>query len=275
MKRKVIILMFVGMAFSLLCVTAFAAITGTQMLAGDVVDGATIYELYSVDEYGYTLVDLSAEPRFDLSGYGVGEYIFAVRARGVGYLPSDYSNEIVYTVSDNEETVYYNVTYNQNDHGQIIANGFSVAHGGTYWGTISPYEGHALPTEIYVTMGGTALTSGVYYDSTTGEFMIENVTGDLYITYDAPSNVVSAPVLSLNGSVVSWNAISGAIDYHIRVMSVNTATPYDQYFETGGATSYDLSAIGLSEAGQYHVAVWADTADGFGESSAITYYYGG
>lgn len=278
MKRKIILLTFIVMAFVLLCFTAYAAVTGQMLgstIKGDAVDGAMEYELYLLDEYGYALVDSSPDLNFDLSGYGIGEYVFAVRAKGVGYLPSDFSNEVIYTVSGGDETVYYSVTYNPDDHGQISSSGgFTVAHGGVYWGTILPYEGYSLPSEIYVTMGGTALTSGYTYDSTTGEFMIDNVTGNLYITYDAPSNVSSAPSLRLNGSVVSWNAISGANDYHIRVMSIDTQTSYDQYFKTP-TTSFDLSAIGLPEAGNYHVAVWADTDAGFGESAAITYNYGG
>lgn len=278
MKRKIIIFSFIIIAFSLLCVTTYAAVTGTgNTITGEAVAGATVYELYTVDETGYTLVDESPALDFDVSGFGVGEWVFAVRAKGDGYLPSDYSNEVYYTVSaDEEETVYYNVTYNENDHGQILCNSFTVKEGNSFSGTISPYSGYGLPSVIYVTMNGVDLIEGYgfTYDSATGAFTVNSVTGDLYITYDAPPITSSAPILTLNSSVVSWNPISGANDYHLRVMSIDTEIPYDQYFETA-ATSYDLSTIGLTEAGSYSVAVWADMDDGFGESSAITYIYGG
>lgn len=273
MKRKIIIFSFIIMAFSLLCVTTYAAVTGTgNTIMGEAVAGATVYELYTVDETGYTLVDVSPALDFDVSGFGVGEWVFAVRAKGEGYLPSDYSNEVIYTVLDEEEAVYYSVSYDPNDHGQILADSFTVEAGRAFSGTISPYSGYGLPSVIYVTMNGVSLAegNGFTYDSSTGAFLIDSVTGDLYITYDAPSNVASAPSLRLDGTVVSWNAIDGAIDYHIRVMGTN----FDQYYEVSD-TSFDLSAIGLTEADSYTVAVWADTENGFGESAAITYIYGG
>ena len=184
MKRKFYIFPFVLAVFCLLCLTTYAAVTGSTII-GEAVNGATVYELYQVNGTKYTLVDSSDTLEFDLSGYGVGEYTFVVRAKGVGYLPSDYSNEVIYTVE-----------------------------------------------------------------------------GDL----------PEAPVLTLNGSVVSWNPVDGATDYHIRVYSIETVEPFDEYREVTG-TSFDLSTIGITEEASYYVSVWGDCEAGFGEAAAVIYTY--
>ena len=192
-----------------------------------------------------------------------GEFIVTVQAVS-GSVTSEKSNSYTFT--------YYNVDYNENDHGQLVVPSWVVRAGSSYTGRIVANDGHVLPAEIYITMGGVDLTSGYVYDNTTGDFTIYNVTGDLYITYDATTGVPGVPVLTLNGNVISWNAVPGATDYHIRVYSIETVEPFDKY-KTTVETSYDLSVLGFTEEVAYSVSVWADNEYGFGEAAAVTYVY--
>lgn len=194
-----------------------------------------------------------------------GEFVVTVQAVN-GSIISEKSNPYTFT--------YYAVTYNADDHGQLVVPSWAVRAGGTYSGTIVPNVGYQLPADITITMGGTTLVSGYTYDRTTGEFMIDNVTSNLYITYDAPTGVPGKPTLSLNGTVVSWNPVPGATDYHIRVLGMTTVDLFDKYYEIT-ATSFDLSYVEFTESATYTVSVWADNEYGFGEASAVEYVYKG
>lgn len=192
-----------------------------------------------------------------------GEFVVTVQAVN-GSIISEKSNPYTFT--------YYAVTYNANDHGQLVVPSWAVRAGGTYSGTIVPNVGYQLPADITITMGGTTLVSGYTYDRTTGEFMIDNVTGNLYITYDASTGVPGKPTLSLNGTVVSWNPVPGATDYHVRVLGMTTVDLFDKYYEMT-ATSFDLSFVEFEEEATYSISVWADNEYGFGEASAVEYVY--
>lgn len=216
--------------------------------------------IVNVNDATYKTENLS----YKFTSDAAGEFVVSVQAV-CGSITSEKSNAYTFT--------YYAVRYNPNDHGQLVVPSFAVRAGNLYTGRIDPYDGYMLPSEIYVTMGGTVLTSGYIYDVTTGEFTIYDVTGDLYITYDATTGVPGVPVLILNGSVVSWASVSGATDYHIRVLGMDTVTLFDKYYEIT-ATSFDLADCGLTEGYTYHVSVWGDNAYGFGEAAAIEYVYG-
>ena len=201
---------------------------------------------------------------------------FVIRVQAVkGTIISEESNAC--TIS------YYSVNYDENDHGEIKffpgsdlvppLDALFIVRGGSYYTAyIVPDKGYVLPSEIYVTMGGVLLSSGYVYDNTTGAFTIDNVTGDLYITYDATTGVPGKPVLTLNGKVLSWNAVPGADNYRIRVYSIETVEPFDEYYPVT-TTSFDLSNVPFKEEATYSVSVWADNEYGFGEASAVEYVY--
>ncbi len=212
------------------------------------IDGAS----YKTDKTSYRFMTEEA-----------GDFTVTVQAVN-GSVISEKSNTYTFT--------YYSVSFNAEDHGTIISDTLAVRAGEAYVGMIVANQGHVLPTEIYVTMGGVPLTSGYFYDSATGDFTINNVTGDIYITYDATTGVPGKPVLTLNGTVISWNAVSGATDYHIRVLGMTTVDLFDKYYEIT-ATSFDLSNVPFKEEATYSVSVWADNEYGFGEASAVEYVY--
>ena len=167
--------------------------------------------------------------------------------------------------------VFYDVKYNENGHAGLIAsdgNLFTV-EGSAFSGHLTPLNGYVLPENISVMIDGVQLGSDRFvYDSLTGELMILNVTGEVFIDFEAPA--ITVPTLTLKGSVLSWNAVPYALDYHVHV--VDRDYIYDEYFETS-ETSFDRADLNLHP-GIYYVSVWVDTGDAFGESAGTTYTLG-
>jgi len=163
------------------------------------------------------------------------------------------------------------VKYNENGHAALIAsdgNLFTV-DGSAFSGHLIPLNGYVLPESISVMMDGVQLGSDRYvYDSITGELMILNVTGEVFIDFEAPA--ITVPTLTLKGSVLSWNEVPYALDYHVHI--VDRDYMFDEYFETN-ETSFDFASLNLTP-GVYYVSVWVDTGTAFGEPAGITYTRG-
>lgn len=85
------------------------------------------------------------------------------------------------TVREHGYIQYYSVTANLTN---LTANAPErVVEGETLAFTLAPERGYGLPEAITVTMGGQMLISTQYgYDSISGQFTLENVTGDVVIT---------------------------------------------------------------------------------------------
>ena len=166
---------------------------------------------------------------------------------------------------------FYDVKYNENGHAALIAsdgNLFTV-ESSAFSGHLTPLNGYVLPESISVMMDGVQLGADRYvYDSITGELMILGVTGEVYVDFEAPA--IAVPTLTLKGSVLSWNTVPYARDYHVHVLDRDYI--YDEYFEIS-ETSFDLASLNLSP-GVYYVSVWVDTGTAFGEPAGITYTLG-
>lgn len=85
------------------------------------------------------------------------------------------------TVREHGYIQYYSVTANLTN---LTANAPErVVEGETLSFTLAPERGYGLPEAITVTMGGQMLISTQYgYDNISGQFTLENVTGDVVIT---------------------------------------------------------------------------------------------
>ena len=226
------------------------------LISWDPISDATEY-IININHAKYRTINTS----YEFTSEQAGEFIITVQA---------VSGSMVSEKSDSYTFRFYNVLLSPDDQGQIEMSSFVVREGDSCSGTVYPKNGHMLPDQIHITMGGIVLTSGYTYDPDTGEFVIENVTGEIYITYDAVSGVPAAPVLTLNGTVVSWNAVSGATDYHIRILGKDTEEYFDEYYPTT-ATSFDLANVDLTEGDSYYVSVWCDSEYGFGDSAMLVY----
>ena len=179
-------------------------------------------------------------------------------------------------LSNSLNLIFYDVKFDDlEDHVYISGsyNGESypfVQEGCDFNGYIVPLDGYLLPEEITVTMDGVQIGTDRYsYDNSTGALIIENVTGEVFV--DIVPHEIAVPELSLSGSVVSWNEISEAKDYHIRVLNYG-GEYYEKYFETN-ETSFNLASLNLAP-GVYLVSVWVDTGDSFGTPATITYTIG-
>lgn len=131
----------------------------------------------------YTLKATSSTLYFDLTtlGLSAGSHVFVVKAKADGYLDSDYSNEVIYTVQQ-EYSVDGTVT-----NGSLRGLGedepaTSVMAGESLTIRVVNNIDYTLPETVTVTMGGEVLTSGYTYDNETGVIVIEAVTGDIVIT---------------------------------------------------------------------------------------------
>ena len=199
-----------------------------------------------------------------------GTYEITVKAVSNG-ITSEASN--VYTAT------YYSLSVDLNDRGEL-GNGdgyynparFFIREGDTFSGRIYPHSGYALPEEIYVTMGGVKLNASQYmYINTTGEFSIPNVTGNLYITFDAPLAIPEVVTgLSFDGRTLTWNPAKGATEYAIRITNNDHFPSYDQYFTVKDETSF-MALVYMPYAGNYHIAVWARNDYGDGEAASVDY----
>ena len=128
--------------------------------------------------------------------------------------------------------------------------------GQAYNAILTAAAGKYLPDTITITMGGQPAEFA--YDDLTGEISISSVTGDVVITATAESQArLSAPVIDLTGSILSWTTVTNATGYSIRCGGEEVAT------STG--LSIDISTL-FSEDGVYAMTVVA-TASGYRESN--------
>ena len=94
--------------------------------------------------------------------------------------------------------------------------------------TFTANTAYELPENITVT------NCEYTWNNLTGELTITNLTGNVQITVNATVQKLAAPVIALNGSVVSWNAVPHATSYGIFANN----TPFGA---STAATSVDLS----------------------------------
>ena len=94
--------------------------------------------------------------------------------------------------------------------------------------TFTANTAYELPENITVT------NCEYEWSATTGQLTITNLTGNVQITVNATVQKLAAPVISINGSVVSWNAVPHATSYGIFADN----TPFGASTAT---TSVDLS----------------------------------
>ncbi|MBQ7932301.1 MAG: hypothetical protein IJ334_14970, partial [Clostridia bacterium] len=91
--------------------------------------------------------------------------------------------------------------------------------------------------------------------------LIEGLTPMLYVPGggdDPSAATLSAPTLSLNGSVVSWNAVANAESYTLTLYKQDTPDTVEKTVENIQETTYDLSLIaGLTHGAKYVVKVQA------------------
>ena len=104
--------------------------------------------------------------------------------------------------------------------------------------TFTANTAYELPENITVT------NCEYEWSTETGQLTITNLTGNVQITVNATAQKLDAPVISINGSVVSWNAVPHATSYGIFANN----TPFGASTAT---TSVDLSqyekAMGAGE----------------------------
>lgn len=104
--------------------------------------------------------------------------------------------------------------------------------------TFTANTAYELPENITVT------NCEYTWNSLTGELTITNLTGNVQITVNATAQKLAAPVISINGSQVSWNTVPHATSYGIFANN----TPFGA---STAATSVDLSqyekAMGAGE----------------------------
>lgn len=72
---------------------------------GNMVTNATSYELLELTDGVYTSVASANEINFEVSALGLtpGDHVFVVKAKADGYIDSEYSNEVIYTVSEGSD----------------------------------------------------------------------------------------------------------------------------------------------------------------------------
>ena len=94
--------------------------------------------------------------------------------------------------------------------------------------TFTANTAYELPENITVT------NCEYEWSATTGQLTITNLTGNVSITVNATQQKLDAPVISINGSVVSWNAVPHATSYGIFADNA-------PFGASTAATSVDLS----------------------------------
>lgn len=214
--------------------------TLAYIITGDAVPNATSYELYEVMENPnagggildietgdisgtqnkiYMLKATSSTLYFNLTtlGLSAGSHVFVVKAKADGYLDSDYSNEVIYTVQQ-EYSVDGTVT-----NGSLRGLGedepaTSVMAGESLTIRVVNNIDYTLPETVTVTMGGEVLTSGYTYDNETGVIVIESVTGNIEITATC-LEVPSGYTVTID-SGFSYSYISGG-DASITLTNIN------------------------------------------------------
>ena len=229
----------------------------SNVISWDLVPFAESYDIYVNGQYFASVANSFFVFNPDYSGV----YDVTVKA-SAGNVSSAHSNALQFT--------FYGIQFNEENHAYVYSyehNGLAypvVAEGHSFFGYVAPLTGYLLPQEVSVIMDGVLLDPAEYsYDNTTGELTIGNITGEVFVDYRA--RAISVPELSLNGSVISWNAIQEAKDYHIRVWGYTF--DYDEYYETA-ETSFDLESLNLIP-GPYYIFVWVDTGDDWGGQSRM------
>lgn len=204
----------------------------------------TGYKIYSNE----TLIQTQTSATFNLDTLDAGVHSITVRAYGTNFNDSNASSAVSYSIYS-ISNVLTDIT-NSNTATKI---GMTQA----YTGTLSAVTGKYLPYSITITMGGQPAEFA--YDDLTGEISISSVTGDVVITATAESQAgLSAPVIDLTGSILSWTSVTNATGYSIRCDGEEVAT------STG--LSIDISTL-FSEDGVYVMTVVA-TANGYRDSNA-------
>lgn len=210
---------------------------------GDYVDG---YYIYDGDE----LVQTQSNTTYDLFNLGSGTHSVTVVAYSEFFEDSVASSALVF----NSYTVTNALT------NLITSNPAAlIISGSEYNSILSASSGYYIPDTITVTVNGTSVSS--VYNNMTGEISIPALTivGDInIIAIAATTPKLDAPIISLAGSVISWDAITDATSYDIYVDGVQSANTTN--------VSYDLKNV-LSVDGTYDITVVAK-ASGYRDSNA-------
>ncbi len=114
--------------------------------------------------------------------------------------------------------------------------------------TFTANTGYELPENITVT------NASYTWDRTTGICTISNLTGAASITVTATQKKLATPTISINGSVISWAPIEGALSYGIfsdgQPFGASTSSPmFDlkSYNTTLGAGAHSISVNAQGE----------------------------
>lgn len=227
----------------------------------DPVDDAIVYIVYVNGAQNTTI-----NTYYDLYVPEAGDYVIQIKA---------YNGKIYSELSEKLTLHYYTFSVDENDNGDIMGVGnwedetplVPVIHGGSWSGQIYPHVGHVLPSKVYITMNGGLMTSGFTYNSETGVITIDKVTGNFYITYDAPKERPAAPVASIAGNTVSWDGVTGADGYAVNV--------YGNGFDTWYKITETSFAINMLEiVGDYTVDVWSEKGGLRSETcSSVTFHF--
>ena len=225
---------------------------------------------YIVNLNGTDLAEQTATG-YTISVSAVGEYIVKVKAISKNhdqYTDSTYSNSVTYTIAAKESEALGVPTLSLEDN--VVS-----------WGAIDHADGYI------VNLNGTDLeeqtaTEYTISASEAGEYIVkvkaisknlDQYTNSAYsnsITYTISAKepeVLGVPILSLEGNVVSWEAIEGADGYIVNLNGTDLAEQTE--------TSYTIVAI---EDGDYEVKVKAishhsDLYLDSLESKEVVYHY--
>lgn len=212
------------------------------------------------------------EKQVDLSEFivNVGIYEIKVMANGSGYsLPSMFSNSVVYTerraLTAPQNLSFYNVD------GKITASWSEVDNAENYFVEIKkegavlsgfPVTDTSADISEYVTEVAEYEIS-VVADSADDSFYTESEK--ITATYKNLGSL-DAPVLTLEGTVVSWEAVENASVYSVAVDEVPAGGEI-----TG--TSFDFSEL-VKEVGAHKISVQAEESGLYVASEiSVVYYY--
>lgn len=235
---------------------------GDSRIVWEPVADATEYSVYING-----ITNTTFDTYYEIYIAGASDFTVEVKAyNGERKLYSDGERQILH---------FYTFSVDENDNGDIMGVGNwedetplkPIVHGGSWSGQIYPHMGHVLPSKVYITMNGGAMTSGFTYNAETGVITIDKVTGNFYITYDAPKERPAAPVASIAGNTVSWNGVTGADGYAVNV--------YGNGFDTWYKTTETSFAINMLEiVGDYTVDVWSEKGGLRSETcSSVTFHF--
>ncbi len=95
-----------------------------------------------------------------------------------------------------------------------------ATYGTDYNTTVIPDSGHQLPTSIVITVGGTVLTEGFTYNSTTGAVHIDGskIIGPVVITASVEQPVIYTVTNDItNGVYIGGNTATNGIEYYAEI----------------------------------------------------------